>query len=155
MAKDQGLENNNLPLMDSESDDILDKLEETINLIDNTFELCEGESAILTAPYAVSYLWSNNSTAANYEVTSSGNYFVIIADSNGCINSDTISIHVNPSPNSDFNFTPIEASLNNPVISFSHSPSINSNVFWNLGDQTTHENLYDFSHTYQFPSKYN
>ena len=118
-------------------------------------ELCEGESAILTAPYAVSYLWSNNSTAANYEVTSSGNYFVIIADSNGCINSDTISIHVNPSPNSDFNFTPIEASLNNPVISFSHSPSINSNVFWNLGDQTTHENLYNFSHTYQLPSKYN
>ena len=44
MANDQDLENSNLHLMDAESDSILDKLEETINLIDNTFELCEGET---------------------------------------------------------------------------------------------------------------
>ena len=117
-------------------------------------ELCEGESSIITAPDAAAYLWSNNSTAANYEATSSGSYFVIITDSNGCVNSDTINVIVNPSPNSNFEFTPQEASLNNPTIYFSHSPSFNANVSWNLGDQTTQENLYDFSHTYQLPGIY-
>ena len=125
-----------------------------LNLGDDV-ELCEGDSITLIAPpSAASYLWNNNSTTAFYEVSFSGDYFVIISDSNGCVNSDTINVLINPSPNSNFEFTPQEASLNNPTISFSHSPSFNSNIYWNLGDATLKEDLYSFSHTYQIPGVY-
>ena len=45
-----------------------------------------------------SYLWNDNSTNPNYNLFSAGDYSVIVIDSNGCINSDTINVVLNPLP---------------------------------------------------------
>jgi gliding motility-associated-like protein len=125
-----------------------------VNLGDD-IEICDGYSIMLESTLVgASYLWGNNSTDAIYEVVSSGDYFVVITDSNGCINSDTVNIIIHPDPNSDFTFDPQPANLNNPIILFSHIPSINTTVYWNLGDSTTLEDIYDFYHTYQSSGNY-
>jgi gliding motility-associated-like protein len=125
-----------------------------VNLGDD-IEICDGYSIMLESTLVgASYLWGDNSTDAIYEVVSSGDYFVVITDSNGCINSDTVNIIIHPDPNSDFTFDPQPANLNNPIILFSHIPSINTTVYWNLGDSTTLEDIYDFYHTYQSSGNY-
>ena len=47
-----------------------------------------------------------------------GVYSVILTDSNGCSNSDTINVIINPLPTSDFTFDPQPTDLNNPDILF-------------------------------------
>jgi hypothetical protein len=60
---------------------------------------CQGKSVILTASPASGYLWSNSATTQSIEVTSAGNYSVIITDANGCMaNSSVTTVSVNPSP---------------------------------------------------------
>jgi PKD repeat protein len=47
-------------------------------------EICQGDTAILTAPLAVMYNWSNGATTQSISVTSSGTYSVTVTDSNFC-----------------------------------------------------------------------
>ncbi len=44
------------------------------------------------------YLWNDGSTNQTLDVNTSGNYSVTVSDSNGCENSDEISITINPLP---------------------------------------------------------
>jgi hypothetical protein len=62
---------------------------------DNSF--C-GETYLDAGPGGVSYLWSDSSTTQTLLVTSGGNYAVTVTAANGCTNSDTISIIINPVP---------------------------------------------------------
>ena len=45
---------------------------------------CQGDSVILTANTANSYLWSNSATTQSITVSTSGNYSVLVTDNNGC-----------------------------------------------------------------------
>src|SRR6202007_1750903 len=45
---------------------------------------CAGDSVILTANAAASYLWSDNSTTQSITVHNAGNYSVEITDANSC-----------------------------------------------------------------------
>lgn len=47
--------------------------------------LCPGDSMVLTATGATSYLWSNGSTASSIRVSSAGSWSVTGQDGNGCI----------------------------------------------------------------------
>ncbi|HLO56831.1 MAG TPA: PKD domain-containing protein [Saprospiraceae bacterium] len=47
-------------------------------------EICQSDTAILTAPLAVMYNWSNGATTQSISVTSTGTYSVTVTDSNGC-----------------------------------------------------------------------
>lgn len=42
-----------------------------------------------------SYLWSNSATTPTISVSASGNYSVLVTDSNGCSNSDTVAVTIN------------------------------------------------------------
>jgi len=44
------------------------------------------------------YLWSDSSVTQTITVNSSGPYSVMVLDSNGCSNSDTVSVTINPMP---------------------------------------------------------
>ena len=61
--------------------------------------ICEGDSLLFLATGAVSYQWSSGVLNGNYEfVDSNQTLFVTGQDSNGCVNSDSISIVVNALP---------------------------------------------------------
>ena len=60
---------------------------------------CEGDSVVLTASGATSYLWSTGATTQAITVVVSGTYDVSVTDGNGCEGtSNGITITVNPLP---------------------------------------------------------
>jgi len=57
--------------------------------------LCDGATQLLDAgPNYAAYLWQDNSTNQTYNATSSGQYYVEVIDTNGCINRDTIELGI-------------------------------------------------------------
>jgi gliding motility-associated-like protein len=121
----------------------------------NDIEICENDVLTLDVYFEeASYLWNDNSTISSHDIYTAGVYSVILTDSNGCSNSDTINVIINPLPNSDFIFNPQPTDLNNPNILFSNISSANTSYEWNLGDGTTIENLNNINHTYQFSGEY-
>jgi gliding motility-associated-like protein len=63
--------------------------------------ICTGATATLTASGGTSYLWSptGESTSSIYvNPTSNSTYYVLVRDTNGCENSDTVNVAVNPTP---------------------------------------------------------
>lgn len=64
---------------------------------DTTF--CSGNSLILNAgTNGNSYLWDNATTSQTRVVTTTGNYYVKVTNTNNCIGRDTILVTVNPTP---------------------------------------------------------
>lgn len=64
---------------------------------DGAISFCEGDSLMLTASNAESYLWNNNSTSNSITVESTGEYYVTAMDENGCSAvSEPIEVNVNP-----------------------------------------------------------
>lgn len=60
---------------------------------------CQGDDVMLTATGANTYLWGNASTNASIIVSSAGNYTVTGTDTNGCSNTATKTVAVNPTYN--------------------------------------------------------
>ncbi len=60
--------------------------------------ICAGLSATFDAGVFTSYKWNNNSTLKTLTTSTAGNYWVQVTDANGCKNSDTAVLKVNPSP---------------------------------------------------------
>ena len=76
--------------------------------INGTLSICEGESTTLSVTGGDSFVWSNGSTSANINVTSSGNYSVIASNSNGCTASASAIVNV----------------MENPTVTISGEPSM-------------------------------
>ena len=66
----------------------------TSNVSNNN--ICPGSSAILQATGATSYLWNTSDTLSSITVSASGLYTVVGTDSNGCSETDSIFIGLNP-----------------------------------------------------------
>ncbi|MBN4051551.1 T9SS type A sorting domain-containing protein, partial [bacterium AH-315-M05] len=62
--------------------------------------ICEGELTILTASGGISYLWNTGAITSAITVSPVVNtdYNVIVTDGNGCSDTDTVSVTVNPNP---------------------------------------------------------
>lgn len=75
------------------------------------------------------YLWNDNSTAQTLTVSSSGIFYVELTDSNGCANTDTISVIVNSLPVVDLGVD--TAACGQITLDAGN----NGNIFsWNTGD---------------------
>ena len=62
--------------------------------------VCAGSAAILIASGANNYVWNNNIiNGQSFVPLGSSNYIVIGTDNNGCVNSDTVKVTINPLPN--------------------------------------------------------
>jgi hypothetical protein len=70
--------------------------------------VCLGNSATLTASGAVSYVWSSGQSTVSITAspTSTSAYSVVGTDANGCINTATVSVNVNPLPVAVANASP-------------------------------------------------
>ncbi|MFM2136443.1 MAG: hypothetical protein RL021_1843 [Bacteroidota bacterium] len=61
----------------------------TTNPTGNTV-LCQGNSLMVTAPIAASYLWSTGDTTETISVSTAGSYSVRLTDANGCSNTSPV-----------------------------------------------------------------
>ncbi len=61
--------------------------------------LNEGYTTVLDAGEWYSYLWNDNSTERFLEVNQQGTYWAEVIDENGCKNSDTVNVTINPIEN--------------------------------------------------------
>ena len=60
---------------------------------------CQGGNVTLNSTLANTYLWSNGATTQNINVSSSGNYQVVVTGSTACTaSSNVIAVTVNPAP---------------------------------------------------------
>ncbi len=81
-----------------------------------------------------SYLWNDLSVQPNITVTSSGQYFVEVTNTNtGCVASDTINLVINPLPIVNLGNDTILCSYQNLLIE-SNVPAVSYN--WNTGETT-------------------
>ena len=66
-----------------------------------TQTICSNGFTTLTASAGDTYLWSNGATTRSIDVSTPGNYFVIVRNNTGCADTSE-TICVNPRPNSNF-----------------------------------------------------
>ncbi|MCB9000949.1 MAG: T9SS type A sorting domain-containing protein [Bacteroidales bacterium] len=76
----------------------------TVNANTSANPVCEGDPVTLTGSGAVSYSWDNDVTdGIEFYPSATDTYTVTGTDANGCINTDQITITVNPSPVASIN----------------------------------------------------
>jgi len=98
--------------------------------------ICNAESATLDASIpdsAAMYDWSTGATSSTITVSSGGTYAVTVTDGNGCQNSDTVNVTVNPSP--AVNLGPDREICQGDTATLTASGS-NVAYQWNTGDTT-------------------
>ncbi|MBN4062526.1 T9SS type A sorting domain-containing protein, partial [Bacteroidales bacterium AH-315-I05] len=93
--------------------------------------VCEGESTILLANGGATYLWSTGDTTSMITVspTSTTPYSVTVTDMNGCSDSETSIVTVDPLPQALFNY-----STNGTTISFNNLSTDATSIQWFFGD---------------------
>ncbi|MDB5227390.1 MAG: peptidase protein [Bacteroidota bacterium] len=99
---------------------------------------CEGQSVVLNANSASSYLWSNGATTQNITAAASGDYIVTVKDATGCSGTSApVTVTVNPLPSAII--TPAGATsfcLGDSVIL---SSSAGNNYLWS--NSSTSQNI--------------
>ena len=118
---------------------IIDQTTLSIDVADGTY--CVDDVLSLTTspvyPATYTYLWSNNSTAPNLDVTPTNGvqnqYHVMVTSPNGCIKRDTINVTVNPKLQVDLGNDTIVCS-NTPLTLDAGNPG--ATYQWSTGAQT-------------------
>jgi PKD repeat protein len=115
--------------------------------------ICSGNSIYLTngAGSTLSYTWSNGSHNDSLLINTTGQYSVVVTNTNNCVAKDTINVTVlGQAPSANF-FTSV--GCKNSAVSFTNSsiaPSGNSisNTDWNFGDPLSASNTSTLSNPF-------
>ena len=118
---------------------------------ESTVFFCEGSQVVLTSDSMYSSLiWNNGFSTQSVSVDTSGLYFIIVSDTNGCVStSNGIDIVVYPNPIADFWIDGVCFQLETNLVDFSFISSGNIvSWIWSLGDgnYSSGENI---NHLYQ------
>ncbi|TND08827.1 MAG: hypothetical protein FD123_1681 [Bacteroidetes bacterium] len=89
----------------------------------NDVEQCGGSVLLDAGSGAASYLWNDSSTGQTLTATSTGNYSVTTTGSNGCTNSDTISVTINTPPTASGSASSATVCLNDAAVSLTGTPA--------------------------------
>ena len=69
-------------------------------VISGVLAFCEGSGTTIDAgPGYVNYMWSTGETSQSIDVTTNGNFGVLVTDADGCTGSTNVTITENPTPN--------------------------------------------------------
>ncbi|GIV30438.1 MAG: hypothetical protein KatS3mg028_1504 [Bacteroidia bacterium] len=123
--------------------------------------VCKGYQVQLNASGAVNYSWNNSSTLSNPNIpnpfafpSTTTTYVVTGTDANGCSNSDTVKVTVNPTPKSHFLITDDTVIISiNPNVGFLNMSSGYTSFLWNFGDGNTSTQM-NPNHPYTSPGIY-
>jgi PKD repeat protein len=125
-----------------------------VNANANPDTLCEGDSTTLIAfggGPGTTYVWNPGSfTGQNFMVSPSTTtlYIVTATSTFGCVNSDSITIGVYPSPVANFGYT-----VNGRTVTFSDSSSNAISWHWDFGDGNS-SSLQNPLYTYSYDSTF-
>lgn len=98
-------------------------------------QICSNGSVTLTPTQSFSsYLWSTGETTTSIEVDSSGIFYVLVTDSNGCLGDDVISVSLFPEPIVDLG-SDIQI-CSNGTVNLSLATSFVSYI-WSTGETTS------------------
>jgi len=130
------------------------------NVSANSASICSGATTTLNALGANTYSWTpatglNTSSAASVAASPAATttYVVTGTDINGCSNSDTVIVTVNPLP--IVNLSPQNATGCAPVcVNLTNTSSSSGNCSWSFGDGSSSSNCAP-SHCYLFQGSYN
>lgn len=75
-------------------------------------QICEGDTAILTATNAIAWTWSDGSSTQSVPAAVEGWYIVSAIDSNGCASSDSAFVTVNDLPEAEIDFSGLLTACN-------------------------------------------
>lgn len=90
----------------------------------NSQTICAGNNAILNASGATTYSWSSGATTSSVSVSPSSNTtYTVTGTTNGCSNSKTTNVTVNPLPTVSFALTTTLVCINDATVSLSGTPS--------------------------------
>ena len=94
--------------------------------------VCDGEDAQLVASGGGTYAWSTGSSSSTISVINSGTYVVTVTGSNGCTNTASSTLTVNPAPTANFSSVSNQGDVN-----FTDLSTGASNWVWYFGDGNT------------------
>lgn len=125
----------------------------TIPSLGPDLSLCSGNSIALTTGSlaATSYTWSDNSHSNSLQINASGQYSVVVTNTNNCVAKDTINVTVlGQAPTANFSSS---VGCKNNAVSFtnlSSPPATNTitNTIWNFGDVLSSSNTSTLSNPY-------
>ena len=110
-------------------------------------EVCEGESASLSAIGGGTYSWNTGDSTATITTmpTMTSFYSVTVTDNNGCTDTDITLLEVESPPSAFFDY---QANIN--VVDFNNLSSSNANSFqWDYGDNSG-SSVSDSTHTHEY-----
>lgn len=94
-------------------------------------QICEGDTAWLSASHAMSWTWSEGSLVQSIPITTEGWYIVTAVDSNGCTSSDSAFLQVNDMPEAEIDFSGFLTACNGDSVKlFLHN---NESGLWSNG----------------------
>ena len=117
--------------------------------------LCYGDTIILNETGPHTYTWNNGvDNGVPFASDSSRTYVVTATDVNGCINSDSIDVTVNPNPNSNFVGDYLDGCAPHTVIFTDSSNLSNAICTWSFGDGEISNICDSVAHTYMDTGQY-
>ena len=133
------------------------KINPTITISASANPICIGDTTILTASGAISYIWNPGGIATNPLVVTPNNtttYTVTGTDSFGCTGEATATIVVDAIPIIDFIANPWENVIDEPI-NFTGTSNVPINQWnWDFGDLTTDNSGSNVSHAYSQDGEY-
>ncbi|MBK8722032.1 MAG: gliding motility-associated C-terminal domain-containing protein [Saprospiraceae bacterium] len=107
--------------------------------ISGNLTICEGATTTLSANSGFAgYSWNTNETTASIDVTKSGNYTVTVSDANGCRNTKSVDVVVNPNPKPTVGGILSICDGNSTTLSVA---STYQNYIWSSGENTFQINV--------------
>ena len=120
----------------SKIDSIVLSINDLPNLnLGNDTSICKGQTInLITGHIELNHLWNTSQTTNSVEVFSTGTYSVLVSDSIGCSNSDSIIISVNELPIVNIGNDTSICKGESLELKFE---SVEANLEWNTGDTTS------------------
>ena len=107
----------------------------------NDTTICNGNILTLNPGNGfASYLWQDNSTSQSFTVTSTGTYWVTVANSNGCANTDTIVVASSPPFNINLGSDSLYCNI--PSVTL-HAGNTYSSYLWQDGSTDSTLTIYN------------